>query len=351
MDTYGDIQSGIPSGAVPATGSAATAGLPAAAAGADFSSGTRWGSAVGPDPLPERGSGGALVPAGAPAGVVAVAAVVDTEPAVFAAPPRVTWLLGETSPARRRVLRHPMYRQLAEPADVRVFMEHHVFAVWDFMSLLTVLQRQLTCVEIPWTPRGNPEARRLVNEIVLTEESDLTSNGPRSHFELYLEAMAAAGADTTAVRCFLDLLADGIAVPDAVELCGAPPAAAAFVRHTWRIVEHAPVHCVAAAFALGREELVPRMFEHVLDEGDPGAEPATGDGDFGLFREYLQRHIEVDGDEHGPMALRLLEDLCGTDARRWRECAGTVTVALRARSTLWDAVAAAMTARSGAAAG
>lgn len=254
--------------------------------------------------------------------------------------PRATRLLGETAPTRRRVLGHPMYRMLASPDDIRVFMEHHVFAVWDFMSLLTVLQRHLTCVTVPWTPRGDPEARRLVNEIVLTEESDLTGVGPRSHFELYIEAMGAAGADTAPVLCFLDLLSDGVPVTEAVQLCGAPPAAAAFVRQTWRIVEHAPVHCVAAAFALGREELVPRMFEHVLAAPDParGAE----DADFTLFAEYLRRHIEVDGDEHGPMALRLLEQLCGIQPRRWRECAGTVTVALRSRAELWDAVAAAI---------
>jgi hypothetical protein len=262
---------------------------------------------------------------------------------------RTTRLLGETAPARQRVLRHPVYRMLSRPEDIQVFMEHHVFAVWDFMSLLTVLQRELTCVSVPWTPYGHPEARRLVNEIVLTEESDLTSVGPRSHFELYLEAMVAAGADTGPAHCFLDLLADGVPVPEAVQLCGAPAGAAAFVQHTWRVVEHAPVHCVAAAFALGREELVPRMFEHVLETPAPSEEAgllgaldavAPDDTvDFALFREYLERHIEVDSDEHGPMALRLLEDLCGLQPRRWRECAGTVTVALRARAALWDAVA------------
>lgn len=275
------------------------------------------------------------------------------------APSRATRLLGETAPARRRVLAHPMYRMLTEPGDVRVFMEHHVFAVWDFMSLLTVLQRHLTCVTVPWTPRGRPELRRLVNEIVLTEESDLTGVGPRSHFELYIEAMDAAGADTAPVLCFLDLLGDGVPLPEAVQLCGAPPAAAAFVRQTWRIVEHAPLHCVAAAFALGREELVPRMFEHVLAAPEPtpgpgpgpAPDPAHGDGgaDFGLFAEYLRRHIEVDGDEHGPMALRLLEELCGLQPRRWRECAGTVSVVLRSRAALWDAVAEAIGERRAAA--
>ncbi|WP_436770765.1 DUF3050 domain-containing protein [Yinghuangia sp. YIM S09857] len=282
---------------------------------------------------------------------------------------RATRLLGETAPARRRVLAHPVYRMLTDADDVRVFMEHHVFAVWDFMSLLTVLRRHLTCVTVPWTPRGRPELRRLVNEIVLTEESDLTGVGPRSHFELYIEAMAAAGADTGPVLCFLDLLGDGVPVAEAVQLCGAPPAAAAFVRQTWLIVEHAPVHGVAAAFALGREELVPRMFEHVLaapeqvreggsregDHRDGGSrDGCSRDGgrgaDFTLFAEYLRRHIEVDGDEHGPMALRLLEELCGLQPRRWRECAGTVSVALRSRAALWDAVAEAVRERRTAAA-
>lgn len=260
-------------------------------------------------------------------------------PAAALRPLRAERLLAETGPVRQRVLRHPVYGLLGTPDDLRVFMAHHVFAVWDFMSLLKVLQRHLTCVTVPWTPTGSPAARRLVNDIVLTEESDLTSVGPRSHFELYLEAMAAVGADTDPVLCFLDLLADGVPVPQAVNLCGAPPGAAEFVRHTWQVVEHAPVYCVAAAFALGREELVPRMFEHVLDAPAPADAPTAVGPDFGLFREYLQRHIEVDSDDHGPMALRLLEELCGSHPRRWRECAGVVTVSLRARDALWDAVA------------
>ncbi|MFI1580258.1 DUF3050 domain-containing protein [Embleya sp. NPDC020630] len=244
-------------------------------------------------------------------------------------------LLGETAPVRQRVLRHTVYRELTDLAAIRVFMEHHVFAVWDFMSLLKSLQRRLTCVEVPWVPRGDAEIRRMVNEIVLGEESDTTSLGPLSHFELYLAAMDGAGADTRPARRFLGLIADGVPVPEAVGACGAPAGAAAFVCRTWQVVAHAPLHCVAASFALGREELIPRMFDHLTTLDD------MHDGRLAVFREYLARHIEVDGDDHGPMALRLLAQLCaaGPDpARAWRESAGTVTVSLRARADLWDAV-------------
>ncbi|MGW1992613.1 DUF3050 domain-containing protein [Embleya sp. NPDC001921] len=255
-------------------------------------------------------------------------------------------LLGETAPVRQRVLRHTVYRELTDLTAIRVFMAHHVFAVWDFMSLLKSLQRHLTCVEIPWVPRGDAEIRRMVNEIVLGEESDTTSLGPLSHFELYLAAMDGAGADTRPARRFLSLLADGVPVPEAVAACGAPAGAAAFVTRTWQVVEHAPLHCVAASFALGREELIPRMFDHLTALDD------LHEGRLAVFGEYLARHIEVDGDDHGPMALRLLGRLCAATAdpaRAWRESAGTVTVSLRARADLWDAVRAAIdAARTGA---
>jgi DUF3050 family protein len=248
-------------------------------------------------------------------------------------------LLGETAPVRQRVLRHPVYRELTDLPAIRVFMEHHVFAVWDFMSLLKCLQRNLTCVEVPWVPRGDAEIRRMVNEIVLGEESDTTTLGPISHFELYLAAMDAAGADTRPARRFLALLAEGVPVVEATAACGAPAGAAAFVKRTWQVIANAPLHCIAASFALGREGLIPQMFDHI------GALDDLHEGRLAIFCEYLARHIEVDGDEHGPMALRLLAQLCaaGSDpARAWRESAGTVTVALRARADLWDSVSAAI---------
>jgi len=100
-----------------------------------------------------------------------------------------------TEAVRLRLLQHPIYQRVDRPAAIRTFLESHVFAVWDFMSLLKRLQRDLTCVTLPWMPVGNPEVRFLINEIVCGEESDLGPEGRRSsHFELYHRAMREAGA-------------------------------------------------------------------------------------------------------------------------------------------------------------
>jgi hypothetical protein len=236
--------------------------------------------------------------------------------------------------ARRSVVDHPVYGALRTHEDIAVFMAHHVFAVWDFMSLLKSLQRDLTGVTVPWVPTGPAVSRRLINDIVLVEESDEFQGSYLSHFELYLRGMAEAGADTSAIDRLLDLARSGVPVPEAVSRAPVPAAAAEFVRATWEIVE-SPVHCRAAAFAFGREDLIPAMFDQV-------AAIDAVDGRLGCFREYLARHVEVDGEQHTPMAMHMLVDLCGDDPGRWTECAATVTRALGARRRLWDGVVAAL---------
>ena len=109
---------------------------------------------------------------------------------------RLDALEARIAPLRARLAEHPLYASLRTLEELRAFMESHVFAVWDFMSLLKSLQRGLTGIDVPWLPSAHPEARRLVNEIVLGEESDVYKGRPVSHFELYLEAMRQAGANT-----------------------------------------------------------------------------------------------------------------------------------------------------------
>ncbi|MEW1910346.1 DUF3050 domain-containing protein [Kitasatospora sp. NPDC085895] len=248
--------------------------------------------------------------------------------------PGLTALREAIEPVRQEVVGHPIYRQIDSVERVRSFQEHHVFAVWDFMSLLKCLQRQLTCVELPWVPTGPTASRRLINEIVLVEESDELGEGYISHFELYVDGMARAGADTTAVDAFLGRLRRGVGVAEAAKEAEMPTAAADFVAVTWDIIENAPVHCQAAAFAFGREDLIPEMFEQVIRIED-------ADGRLTIFKDYLARHIEVDGEQHTPMAMQMLIDLCGDDAERWDECAATVRRALAARVALWDGILAA----------
>src|SRR6266851_7704763 len=163
--------------------------------------------------------------------------------------------LGEQiSEARRAVIEHPLYGALDSSSAIRTFQEHHVFAVWDFMSLLKSLQRNLTCVELPWVPTGPTGSRRLINEIVLVEESDELRGDFTSHFELYLDGMAEAGADTSVIHAFIDKLRAKRPVLEAIDEVNVPGPAAEFVRLTWGLIESAPVHVQAAAFAFGRED-------------------------------------------------------------------------------------------------
>jgi Protein of unknown function (DUF3050) len=250
--------------------------------------------------------------------------------------PGIEKLKAEITPTRDRVVSHPLYAALDTHAAITTFMEHHVYAVWDFMSLLKSLQRQLTCVELPWVPTGPTGSRRLINDIVLVEESDELQGGFISHFELYLNGMTQAGADRGTIDAFLDALRRGTAVAAALDVANVPAPSAEFVRTTWQFIEHAPVHGQAAAFAFGREDLIPDMFEQVVKVN------ANQGGTLDTFVDYLARHIEVDGEQHTPMAMQMLADLCQDDAARWQRCADTVNAALEARIRLWDGILAAI---------
>ena len=255
--------------------------------------------------------------------------------------PGIDRLDEQISEARRAVIKHPMYAALDTIGAIRAFQEHHVFAVWDFMSLLKSLQRNLTCLELPWLPAGPICSRRLINDIVLVEESDERNGSFISHFELYLEGMVQAGADTSVINAFLSRIRARQPVPEAIDQAGVPGPAAEFVRFTWTLIESAPVHVQAAAFAFGREDLIPDMFQQVVGVNERI-------GSLGTFVDYLARHIQVDAEEHTPMAMQMVTDLCGDDDAKWVECANTVTLALAARVRLWDGILAAIDDRAAA---
>jgi len=254
---------------------------------------------------------------------------------LLATAPRPAIALGD---ARERLVRHPVYQLVDRPERMRAFMEHHVFAVWDFQSLLKALQQRLTCTSVPWVPTADPEARRLVNEIVLDEESDaLPDGGHASHFELYLDAMGRAGADTRPIGRLLVALRAGADLPAALDASGGPPAALDFVRRSFAIIESGSPHRLVAAFTYGREDVIPDMFRGLvasLADRDPAA--------WGRFRFYLERHIEHDDEKHAPTCRRIVARLCGTDAEKWAEASATARECLEARIALWDAIAASL---------
>jgi len=243
-------------------------------------------------------------------------------------------LLEKTALHREVLERHALYGELTSLPRVRCFLEHHVFAVWDFMSLLKGLQRHLTRVQTPWLPVGDARIRRLINEIVLGEESDQLPGGRVcSHFELYLEAMREAGTDVSTVLAFVDGLRRHLPVATALLVSKAPPASRAFVTQTLEVVKADQPHVLAAVFAVGRERMIPPMFGQivqVLAESHPQ--------ELQVFQLYLQRHIALDRGEHGPAALEMLEGLCADDSAKWGEATHAATCALESRRHLWDEV-------------
>ncbi|VVN83535.1 DUF3050 domain-containing protein [Pseudomonas fluorescens] len=226
---------------------------------------------------------------------------------------------------------HPIFSEINSLPILQRFMETHVFAVWDFMSLTKRLQQELTCVQLPWLAPQDPQAARLINEIVLGEESDnRVDHGHYSHYELYLDAMREVGARTAVVERFVALQREGVSYDTALQSVEVDPAAANFVRHTLHTALHAPAHSVAAAFLHGRESVIPQMFQRILDDWDIGIEQAP------TFRYYLQRHIEVDSEDHGPAAEKLLARLVDGDPQREEEVYTAAIAAVQSRIALWD---------------
>jgi hypothetical protein len=226
--------------------------------------------------------------------------------------------------AHQALSNHSLYQELHDLATLRLFMQSHVFAVWDFMSLLKTLQRGLTCVELPWRPRTiDKRLTRLINEIVLGEESDLTLDGqPMDHFSLYLGAMEEVGAQTSAIHDFMESL----------DFSKLTPAVAEFTRFNLKLSLEAPLFQVAAAFFYGREKLIPDMFKGLLLELKKNQHPID------QLLYYIERHIEIDSGEHGPLAHECLNILCENDPQKLEIAYKTGLESLRLRSLVWDEV-------------
>ena len=234
---------------------------------------------------------------------------------------------------RHRLTCHPLYESLTNLNGLRAFMEHHVFAVWDFMSIVKSLQRDLTGVAVPWIPSEDVAAARLINEIVLGEESDVRPNGSfASHFHLYLEAMEEAGANTGKIRHFVQAVASGQSVADALGQVGAPGPSRDFVNETFEVIDSAGLHVRAAALFYGREDLIPAMFGPMVEQLNRCGQPCE------KFVYYLDRHIEVDSGEHSEWAEGLLVRLCGGDGKHKDEARKTAITVLQSRVKFWDGI-------------
>ncbi|MBO0931084.1 DUF3050 domain-containing protein [Fibrella aquatilis] len=237
-------------------------------------------------------------------------------------------------PLRQQIINHKVYGVIDDIDDLRIFMQHHVVAVWDFMSLLKTLQNNLTCTSVPWFPKGSADTRYLINEIVIGEESDVDEAGNRlSHFELYLNAMQQSGADTGRINTLLNTLQRTGDLNQAFDAANFPESARRFVEFTFGVINSGQEYLQAAVFTFGREDLIPGMFLSIVNDLN-----AKFPESISTFKYYLDRHIEVDGDHHSHLALQMTESLCGTDEQKWREVEAATIESLQKRIGLWDGV-------------
>lgn len=236
---------------------------------------------------------------------------------------------------RNKLLEHKLYSNIETIKDLQVFTENHIYAVWDFMSLLKALQIRLTCTKTPWLPNNNSQTAYLINEIVLAEETDINQVGVRkSHYELYLDAMIDIGAKTEKPVEIINEIANSENIFNTIENINIHPNIKNFLNFTFSVIDEGKPHKIAAIFTFGRENLIPNMFNEILRE----FEKNVSEGDISKLIYYFERHIELDEDEHGPMALEMVSMLAENDPDKWKEIEDISIEALEKRILLWDAI-------------
>jgi hypothetical protein len=236
---------------------------------------------------------------------------------------------------RQALLDHPLYTDVVSVGDLRRFMEDHVFAVWDFMALLKRLQQDLTCTRVPWFPAHNARAARLINDIVIGEETDVDPDGSyASHLDLYLRAMEDIGANTVQFDNFCSMVRSGVPVNVALTRSGAAQHVQHFVTNTMAVASRGRTEEVLAAFFYGREDIIPEMFRRLLKTLYDARHDDTNSLRYFIY--YIDRHIELDGDSHGPKGRELLESLVTNSPDKAERAMRAACSSIEARIALWD---------------
>ena len=240
-------------------------------------------------------------------------------------------LLDEISETRKELLNHSIYSKLNNIESISKFMEIHVFAVWDFMSLVKNLQINLTCVSTPWVPSKNSLTARLINEIVWGEETDVDNKGiAKSHFEMYLDSMDEIGANTKKIKILIDLVKEGKDIFKIIDCLNISNEIKDFLKFTFSTIKENKIHVTAAVFTFGREDLIPNMFIEIVRKIKLESKSVDS------LIYYLERHIEMDGDHHGPMAINMINSLCENNEVKIKEALDASKLALEKRIKLWD---------------
>ena len=234
--------------------------------------------------------------------------------------------------SQKELVNHKIYSKISSVDELKIFMENHIYAVWDFMSLLKALQVNLTCIKNPWIPSDNTQAARFINEIVLEEETDIgNSNVPSSHYEMYIDAMKEIKANSNKIESLLEKIKEKKSITKGLNEISAKQPIKDFIQFTFDTIATNEPHKIASVFTFGREDLIPNMFIQIVKNINNEKNVSAN-----KLIYYLERHIELDGDDHGPIALKMISKLCGDNKKKWDDVISYSKRALKERIKLWD---------------
>ncbi len=242
-------------------------------------------------------------------------------------------IIQNLEPLKDKLRNHSLYNNIKDVEDLKIFSNAHVYAVWDFMSLLKFLQIKLTSTSLPWFPSNNTITAKLINEIVAGEETDEDQDAnPMSHFEMYINSIQEFGLDTDEILDNINSLNNLESIEEDIDKLNIKEYVKNFLKFTFSVIKRGNVHEVASVFTFGREDLIPDMFIPLIEGIN------AENNDLNKLIYYFKRHIEVDGDMHGPMSMEMLSYLCNDETKKISEASSVSKEALLARILLWDGI-------------
>lgn len=217
-------------------------------------------------------------------------------------------------------------------ADLKVFMKSHVYSVWDFMSLLKFIQNEITYNDVPWKPTKYwTNLARFINEIVLEEETDISTIDLEylSHFELYLKSMEEIWIDTTQIKNLIYNV-DYNNLDDFLKNENIPKSSREFMKVNFNYIKEWDILKVVSAFTFWRENIIPEMFIRIIKNLEISNLEAP------TLYFYFKRHIELDGDLHGPLSMKLLEKLADWKNENIKLIEKVAIETIGARKKFWE---------------
>ncbi len=236
------------------------------------------------------------------------------------------------SELKHKITTHPLFAHKLEPKQVCKFMESHIFAVWGFMSILKSLQKKIAPNYLPWIPNENTKNGLInfVNEIVLCEESDYIEGiGFVSHFEIYLMAMEQMGAKSDHLHKLITRIIDNGYDEKYLDDADTSDEVKNFLKYDLEVSFNGTLPEIIGVFTLGREKVIPNMFSYILTAIEDRSSTNH-------LITYLQRHIDIDGDRHGPLSMKLLDVYC--DNAQLSLAYTSAIKSLELRLSVWDRV-------------